>query len=101
MLLDDVKDPLLTQQGLSQQLHGKIVSINGQHHLITTSNKPMPNLRRITDSQNLVTPLGTLDLRVGKREDTFGHHFLSTANLMPDSSVLKVLGQSDLMKCKR
>jgi hypothetical protein len=104
MLLDDVKDPLLTQPGgLSHQLHGKIVTFNGQHHLITTSNKPMPSLRRISETQNVMTPLGTLDLRVGKRgDDSISHQYLvNSSHLAPDNTVLKVLDQSALVKGKR
>ena len=34
----------------NSQLAGKIITINGQHHLITTS-KPLPQLKRIAQSQ--------------------------------------------------
>merc|ERR1719285_470853 len=84
----------------NSQLAGKIITINGQHHLITTS-KPLPQLKRIAQSQNVVTtPLGTLDLSLPKKQDLLTQ-YVNPTTLVQQHGVLKVLDQSELMKGKR
>jgi len=109
LVLDDIKDPMLTSMGgvNNKQQMSRIININGTQHLIT-SPKPIPELRKINNVQNLltnglnVTPLGTLDLSLPKKvEPGTLEDFVNPSVLVTENTVLKALDQSDPLKLKR
>jgi len=108
LILDDIKDPMLTaENGMKHHQTHRIVNIKGTQHIITTS-KPIPDLRKI-NSMNIqslmntpmnMTPLGTLDLSMPKKEPGFYaqkqalDQFVNPSALVSEHTVLKVLDQS-------